>query len=208
MTVADTAPPALSLPGNIIVIAVNEFGAPVSFSASANDLVDGPVAVTCSPTSGFLFPIGTTTVNCWASDSHGNTANGSFNVTVQYAAQGTQCKGVAGHQILQPINADGSSVFKQGSTVPAKFRVCGSDGNPIGTPGVVTNFRLVQIASQGVVSNVDQAVESTPPHDVFRSGNGQWIFDISTKDLMADSTYAFLITLNDGSTIQFQFALR
>jgi hypothetical protein len=127
---------------------------------------------------------------------------------VQYAPEGIQCKGIAGHQILQPINADGSSVFEQGRTVPAKFRVCGVDGDPVGTPDVVTNFRLIQIISQDVVTNVDQAVESTPPHDVFRSGNGQWMFDISTKDLLADTIYVYLITLNDGSTIQFQFTLK
>ena len=32
------------------------------------------------------------------------------------------CDGAPGHTILQPINADGSSVFKLGSTVPTKFQ--------------------------------------------------------------------------------------
>ncbi len=61
---------------------------------------------------------------------------------VQYATGGT-CYGGPGHTILQPINADGTSVFKQKSTVPAKFRVCDAYGNSIGTPGVVTSFKLV-----------------------------------------------------------------
>lgn len=208
VTVVDTTAPVLALPGDITVIALNESGAPVSFNASANDWVDGPLPVTCSFASGSMFPIGTTTVNCWASDARGNTASGSFTVTVQYASMGTDCKGVPGHEILQPINADGSSVFEQGRTVPARFRICGADGNPIGSEGVVTNFRLIQIISQDVVSNIDQAVESTPPHDVFRSGHGQWIFNISTTDLATDNTYVYLITLNDGSTIQFQFSLK
>ena len=38
------------------------------------------------------------------------------------------CFGAPGHVILQPVNADGSSVFKQGSSVTAKFRVCDSAG--------------------------------------------------------------------------------
>ncbi len=58
-------------------------GATVSFTASASDMVDGSVSVTCVPASGTTFPIGTTAVNCLASDTGGNTANGSFNVTVQ-----------------------------------------------------------------------------------------------------------------------------
>jgi hypothetical protein len=197
VTVVDTTPPTLTLPSGMIVPALNASGALVSFTASANDQVDGPVPVTCSPGSGLMFPIGTTAVNCSATDSHGNNARGNFIVSVQYAIG--NCNGVPGHQILQPINTDGSSVFQAGSTVPAKFRVCGTDGVSIGTPGVVSSFRLI---------NVDEAVLSTTPDDAFRSGNGQWIFNINTKNLSADNTYVYLIALNDGSFITFQFDLK
>ena len=44
--------------------------APTStFSATAADLVDGPLAPTCDAASGNLFPIGTTTVTCSATDA-------------------------------------------------------------------------------------------------------------------------------------------
>jgi hypothetical protein len=58
-------------------------GAPVFFSASATDDVDGPVAVTCDPASGATFPLGATTVTCTASDARGNTGSASFTVTVR-----------------------------------------------------------------------------------------------------------------------------
>jgi len=208
VTVVDTAPPVLSLPSNLTVTALNASGAAASFTASANDAVDGPVDVTCSPASSSWFPIGQTTVNCSATDSHGNMARGTFTVSVQYAAAGNECKGVAGHQILQPINADGSSVFKAGSTVPAKFRVCGTDGISIVTADVIESFNLIQIISNSTVSDVNEEVDSTTPDDAFRTGNGQWIFNISTKNLDAGNTYIYLIRLNDGSTIQFQFTLK
>jgi HYR domain-containing protein len=208
VTVVDTTPPALTLPSNLTVTALNASGAVVNFVTSANDLVDGSIAVICSPVSGSLFPIGMSSVSCSATDAHGNNASGIFTVSVQYVTEGNKCRGIPGHQILQPINTDGSSVFKAGSTVPAKFRVCGSDGVSIGTDGVVSNFRLVQIISNGIASNVDEAVLSATPDDAFRSGNQQWIFDINTKNLFAGNTYIYLITLNDGSTIQFQFALK
>jgi HYR domain len=79
VTVHDTRPPVLSLPANMTV----PVGTPVTFSATANDLVDGAVAVSCSPSSGSSFPIGTTTVTCSATDSHSNSASGTFTVTVQ-----------------------------------------------------------------------------------------------------------------------------
>ncbi len=80
---ADVTPPVLTLPSNITAEATSASGAVVTYTASANDNVDGPVAVTCSPASGSTFPIGTTTVQCSATDAHGNTANGSFTVTVR-----------------------------------------------------------------------------------------------------------------------------
>ena len=80
VTVQDTTPPSLNLPGNITV----EAGKPaaVTYTATATDLVDGPVPVSCSPASGSTFALGTTTVNCSATDAHHNTATGSFAVSV------------------------------------------------------------------------------------------------------------------------------
>lgn len=120
------------------------------------------------------------------------------------------CASDVGHAIRQPINLDGSSVFKQKSTVPAKFAVCDANGNSIGTPGVVFAFRLVQTASGTVVSTVDEDVDSTTPDTAFRwdPTGQQWIFNMNTKSQSANMTYVYLITLNDGSSIQFQFGLR
>jgi len=85
VTIRDTTPPALTLPGTITATAAGPSGAVISYSASASDLVDGPRPVTCSPASGSTFAIGTTTVSCSASDLHGNTASGSFSVIVTAA---------------------------------------------------------------------------------------------------------------------------
>jgi hypothetical protein len=57
----------------------------VSYTATANDEVDGPVAVACAPSSGATFPIGTTTVVCEASDAAGNEAAARFDVRVKGA---------------------------------------------------------------------------------------------------------------------------
>jgi hypothetical protein len=83
VTVQDTTPPTLTLPGNITAEATSGSGAAVTFTATATDLVDGNVAVTCTPPSGSTFALGTMTVNCSATDAHGNIAAGSFTVTVQ-----------------------------------------------------------------------------------------------------------------------------
>jgi hypothetical protein len=82
VTVQDTTAPVLTLPTAMTVSAVGPSGAPVAYAVSATDAVSGPATVTCSPASGATFPLGTTTVNCSAPDTHGNTATGSFTVTV------------------------------------------------------------------------------------------------------------------------------
>lgn len=81
--VIDTTPPALTLPANIVAEASGASGAVVSFSVSANDAVSGAVTPMVSPASGSTFGFGATTVNVSATDGVGNTATGSFTVTVQ-----------------------------------------------------------------------------------------------------------------------------
>ena len=85
---SDTTPPVLTLPGPIVAEAQGPNGAAVTFAATALDDVDGAVAVACSPQSGSLFGFTgaaptATTVTCSATDAAGNTANGTFTVTVQ-----------------------------------------------------------------------------------------------------------------------------
>jgi hypothetical protein len=79
----DTDPPTLTVPGAITVDATSPAGAVITFTASATDTVDGDVPVTCTPKSGSLFLIGTTTVSCSASDKAGNTATATFDVLVR-----------------------------------------------------------------------------------------------------------------------------
>jgi uncharacterized protein YjbI with pentapeptide repeats len=83
VTVQDTISPTLKLPANITQEATGPSGAPVTFSATATDIVDGTDPVTCTPASGSTFALGSTTVNCSSTDAHGNTASGSFHITVQ-----------------------------------------------------------------------------------------------------------------------------
>jgi hypothetical protein len=84
VTFVDTTAPAISnVPANRVVEANGPSGSVVSYTGpTATDAVEGPKPVSCSPTSGSTFPLGGTTVNCTASDSHGNTSSASFTVTV------------------------------------------------------------------------------------------------------------------------------
>src|SRR2546428_3746868 len=71
-------------------------GAAYTYTASATDLLDGSVAVSCTPASGATFPFGATTVTCTATDSHANVGTKTFTVTV---------KDTTGPVVTVPANA-------------------------------------------------------------------------------------------------------
>ena len=81
--VVDRTPPVLTLPASVTADALTSAGAPVSFTATARDAVDGVVAATCAPASGSTFVLGDTVVRCQATDRAGNAASGSFTVHVR-----------------------------------------------------------------------------------------------------------------------------
>ena len=111
--------------------------------------------------------------------------------------------------MLQPINTDGTSVFKQKSTVPVKFRVCDANGVSIGANAVAA-FNLVSVTAGTTTTAVNEPVDSTTPDATFRwdPTAQQWIFNTNTKSLGANKTYGFAITLTDATVIEYQFGLK
>jgi predicted extracellular nuclease len=89
VTVNDTQPPVIgSCPANQTVIEnpAGSGGAVVTYTApGASDNCEA--SVNCAPASGSIFPVGTTTVICTATDPSNNSASCSFTVTVLNAVQ-------------------------------------------------------------------------------------------------------------------------
>jgi predicted extracellular nuclease len=81
-TLPEPTPPVLHLPADITAEATSPGGAVVTYTATATDARDTDVTVNCVPASGSLFPLGSNTVNCSATNSRHKTATGSFNVFV------------------------------------------------------------------------------------------------------------------------------
>lgn len=102
VTVADTKPPVITVPGTLTAEATSSAGAVVVYTVSALDKVDGNVAVSCAPPAGSTFPLGTTAVQCTATDSHGNTGTNSFTVIVQDTTAPSIVKIEASPSVLWP----------------------------------------------------------------------------------------------------------
>jgi hypothetical protein len=187
----DKTAPTLTLTGSpVAAIATSTAGALVNFSLNASDSGSGlaPNSPTATPASGSLFPLGATQVNVAATDNAGNTATASFPVTVTYAWSGA----------LQPINADGSSIFKAGSTIPVKFALTGASA---GITTLVGSFSYARIGDLGSSATVNEDVLYTSPSagNTFRYDptSGQYLLNWSTKGLTS-GLYQLNIDLGDG----------
>jgi hypothetical protein len=108
---------------------------------------------------------------------------------------------------LEPINADGTSVFRAGSTVPVKIILSDRDGERIS--GASVRVLLAQV-SDDITGSVFEA-ESTSAAD---TGNtmretdyGAYIFNLSTKGL-AKGTYVLRIVYPDGTDSTVMFGMR
>jgi hypothetical protein len=135
ITVTDNTAPTVTVPADIGPVSAAGPLTPVSFSASASDVVDGPLPVSCLPAS--PYPIGTTTVTCTATDHSNNTGHASFHITVhddtppqltvpsdQSVAATSPSGAVVTYSAQATDNVDGaitpSCLPASGSTFPAK----------------------------------------------------------------------------------------
>jgi hypothetical protein len=197
VTVQDTTAPTLTLPSNMTVSATSAAGAVVTFSASASDLVDGSVAVTCTPASGSTFAPGTTTVNCSATDAAGNEASGSFTVSVKFQLSG----------FYQPVDMNGVlNTVKGGSTVPLKFEVFAGSTELTDTAVVST---LVKQVTCNAVAGEDTVEVLATGGTILRYDaiGGQFIFNWQTPKLPG-KCYSVTMTTQDGSSLTALFKLK
>jgi hypothetical protein len=202
VTVADTQPPVFAgVPGTITAYATSTAGALVSYTLpTAVDVVDGVRPVSCSPPSG-AFPVNQSTVTCTSSDTHGNTATVTFTVWVTYQAP------TDGSFFMQPINPDGSSIFKRGSTVPVKFALTGASA---GIGNLVAKLYLAKV-SNTIEGSYLEAVSNgaSDSGNTFRYDPQaqQYVFNLSTTAL-ATGTWSLRVDLGDGVVHQVNVSLR
>jgi len=78
-------PPAVTCPNNVAITAPTSGPAVITYDAPATTAGENPVTVACSPESGTPFPVGSSGVECVATDALKRTATCSFSVLVTAA---------------------------------------------------------------------------------------------------------------------------
>jgi hypothetical protein len=171
-------------------------GATVNFSpVSATDACGGSVPVSYSDghTPGSFFPLGTTLVTATIPGAAGPY---TFYVTVAYAPFG----------VLQPINTDGTSVFKAGRTVPVKFVLTGASAGI--TDAVATLSYTWLDGGTDAVNEADAPGQATSGNQFrYDATSGCYVFNWSTQGL-APGHYLLSINLGDGVVRTVKVGLR
>ena len=99
--------------------------------------------------------------------------------------------------VLQPVNADGSSIFKLGSTVPVKFQLTGASA---GITNLSARLYLQRIGAGTTGTSLEAiSTSNATTGNLFRfdATSGQYIFNLATKTLSA-GTYRLQMNLGDG----------
>ena len=202
VTVRDTTAPTVTAPGVQKLTATSAAGAPVTFTASALDAVDGDVPVTCTlpggkvVTSGSVFPLGSSTVTCTATDRAGNTGSATFvvEVTVGWGGFG------------QPLNP--GSTHKLNSTIPVKFSLAGASAGIAGLDAKLYVRRLDGTPSGTPVADVSSNGKANDGNTFRYDADGrQYIFNLATKPL-GEGRYELRVDLGDGTSRTIEVTIR
>jgi beta-lactamase superfamily II metal-dependent hydrolase len=162
LTIVDTTAPVLTLPSDISTPQTSALGAIVTFIASALDLLDGQVPVTCTPQSGAFFSVGVTLVTCSAADAHENSASGLLTVTVT--------------EVSNPGKIVGAGQIEDGSW-EHRFEIQVTERNEVEDGKLRHRARLAMRGRDHVdefIATGITAVVFTSPNFVSFAGNGTW----------------------------------
>jgi large repetitive protein len=170
----DNTKPVLSgVPGNINQTTESPGGKAVTFTLpTANDNLDGPLTVACTPPPGSNFALGSTTVTCSAQDSHNNAQQASFTVTLTLIdATAPVLTGVSPDRVAEANGPTGAIVSFGTPTAtdnldgPIALVGCDPSSGTLFSLGT----HLVTCSASDAHSNVGSAsfhvtvVDSTPP---------------------------------------------
>ena len=196
--VVDTTAPTITCPNNIIAsndpgtcgTAVN-YAAPGAFDQCPNVLTN----LLSGPSSGSVFPVGTTTVAYEVEDSSGNTSSCSFTVTVVADDSSSQSLSVC----------DGGSVTVGSSTYSATGTYVDTLTNGGGCDSVVTTVLTVAApvdVSTSINGGTITAAASNATYQWLNCDSGITVISGATNQSFSpaiDGNYAVIVTVGNCS---------
>ena len=152
VSVVDTTAPVLTVPSDMIVEATSGAGAMVMFGVAAADAVTPALSVSCNPTSGSVFALGVTAVQCSVQDAAGNASTASFVVTVLDTTAPVLV--VPGHISGEATSSDGRVVTFTSTAVDAVSGSLTVDCTPASGSTFAVGETVVTCAAADMAGNV------------------------------------------------------
>lgn len=188
----DNTPPVLDPISNVVVtLPTNSTATSMSVTFPTPTATDdsGSAIVTTSPASGAVFPVGNTTVDVTATDAAGNTATGSFTVTVWHNFSG----------FLQPVeNLPTLNLANAGQAVPVKFSLSGNKGLNILATGYPISSPIACDANEpgAVIEETISAAGSSLSYD---AATDRYTYVWKTQKAWKGTCRILALRLADGS---------
>jgi len=142
--------------------------------------------------------VGAFKTNIIVMDQAGNVTVAEVNYHVVYDFLG----------FMQPINTNGTSIFKAGSTIPIKFKL--NDALGISQGDAIASLTVTQLGStvDGIVNELPINISaSSTAYFRYDELSGQYILNLSTKGYPAGS-YRLSVVLNDGVIHSIEIGLK
>ena len=193
-TQVDATAPSLSVSCPASVLLNGTAGASVVASDGQSGLATDPSGTVTINTA----TVGPKTVTRTATDNVGHGTTKSCTTVVRYGFSG----------ILQPVNPDGSSIFKLGSTVPVKFSLTDAGNVPVAT--AVANLSIAKVTNEvdgSYIEATSTAAATTGTLFRYDSSGQQYIFNLGTKEL-SKGTWSLKVTLDDGNSYTQRLSLK
>jgi predicted extracellular nuclease len=143
---------------------------------------------------------GTYTATVTVTDDDGGVGSTTITKTVNFNTTG----------FLQPINADGTSVFKYGSTIPVKISFTNCDGSIPTNLAPTIKLTMISGATPGLEINEPISTSAADTSGIMRFSTNQYIYNLATKPL-SDPSATYLITVTipyNGQTVTVKFGLK
>jgi hypothetical protein len=104
--------------------------------------------------------------------------------------------------ILPPFNADGSSIFKYGSTIPVKVQILDCNNTPVSglSPQIGTQLKSSADPAGGIDEVVSTSAADTGTTLRYDPTAGQYIFNLASKSLSDGSALYYAYVREPHST--------
>jgi lysophospholipase L1-like esterase len=189
----DATAPSLSVTCPAAVLLHSAAAATIAASDAESGLAADPSQTVALATGA----VGPQITSATATDNVGHSTSRSCTTAVQYLYGG----------LTQPVNPDGSSIFKLNSTVPVKFHLTDVRGD--GVAGATARLELAKVSDdvEGLFEEAVSTAASTTGNLFRDQGGGDYQFNLATKPL-STGTWMLKVVLDDGAEYRTRISLR